>query len=201
MSAIASIEELEEIYGPEIPAAKIKVQPLITPLYQQWIDASRFLILSTVGPEGTDASPRGDDGPVVKIVDSHTIHLPDWKGNNRVDSLRNIVRDGRVSLMFMVPGNNNVVRVNGTGIVSRDAHLIQQFEKQGKQPRTVIVITIEEVYYQCAKALMRSRLWSQPPEECSEIPTAGQFRAEVEEGFDAAAYDKGYAEYAKPRFW
>jgi uncharacterized protein len=96
-----------------VPTSLTKVAPGLTPLYRQWIEAARFCVLSTVGEDGTDGSPRGDDGPVVRVVDARTLWLPDWRGNNRIDSLRNIVRDGRVSLMFMVPGSANVVRVNG----------------------------------------------------------------------------------------
>ncbi|MFN3238046.1 MAG: pyridoxamine 5'-phosphate oxidase family protein, partial [Pseudomonadales bacterium] len=112
MRQINSIEELESIYDAAFQGALDKVQTTLTPLYQRWINQSRFTILTTVGPEGTDASPRGDIDCVVKIIDSRTLWLPDWRGNNRMDSLRNIVRDGRLSLLFMVPGSNNVVRVN-----------------------------------------------------------------------------------------
>ena len=158
------------------------------------------MILSTVGPEGTDASPRGDNGPVVKVPDPRTILLPDWRGNNRLDSLRNIVRDPRTSLMFMVPGCKNVVRVNGRAILSTDPALISQFDKSGKAPTTVIAITVDEVYFQCAKALMRSALWTSD-DESKHVPTAGEFVREQFAEFDAEGYDKGYAEYAKDRMW
>jgi PPOX class probable FMN-dependent enzyme len=183
-----------------IPASLTKVVGQLTPHYRAWIEASRFLILSTVGPEGTDASPRGDTGPVVRVIDESTLWLPDWKGNNRMDSLRNIVRDHRLSLMFLVPGSNIVVRVNGTAVVVFDEQATSQFEKQGKKPRSVVVISIREVYYQCAKALMRSNLWS-VEEKSTPVPTAGQFRSEIEAGFDAASYDDDYAENAKDRMW
>lgn len=200
MKTITSVAELETIYGEPIPAAITKVCAALTPNYRKWIDASRFLILSTVGPEGTDASPRGDDGPVVQIMDDTTLLLPDWRGNNRIDSLRNIVRDERVSLMFMVPGSNNVVRVNGTAAISDDQSVIGKFEKNRKLPRTVIVVSIREVYFQCAKALMRSKLWVSEDESAG-IPTAGEFVREQKADFDAKAYDSGYAEYAKERMW
>ena len=200
MKTINEIESLEAIYGEPIPASVDKVCKTLTPNYLKWIDASRFLILSTVGPEGTDASPRGDDGPVVTIMDDTTILLPDWRGNNRIDSLRNIVRDARVSLMFMVPGSNNVVRVNGTAIITDDEAVLGTFEKNGKLPRTVIVISIQEVYFQCAKALMRSKLWTSGDESAG-IPTAGEFVKEQKADFDAKGYDSGYGEYAKDRMW
>lgn len=200
MSTVKNIEELEALYGKPVQASLTKVVNVLTPLYRQWINASRFLILSTVGPEGTDASPRGDDGPVVRVADETTLLLPDWRGNNRIDSLRNIVRDSRVSLMFLVPGSNNVVRVNGSAAIVTDSELIEQFEKKGKTPRTVLKITVQEAYFQCAKALMRSRLWA-GDDESAAVPTAGQFIREQQPGFDQVTYDEGYQEYAKDKMW
>lgn len=111
-------DALDALYGAPGEASIVKVMDRLTPCYRDWIAASRFCVLTTVGPEGTDGSPRGDDGPVVLELDEKHLALPDWRGNERIDSLRNIVRDGRVSLMFMVPGSNNVVRVNGTAPMS-----------------------------------------------------------------------------------
>ena len=200
MSRIESIEELEALYDAVVPGARDKVRSDISPLYEQWINASKFLVLSTVGPAGTDASPRGDIDSVVRIQDNKTLLLPDWRGNNRLDSLRNIVEDGRVSLMFMVPGINNVVRVNGTAILTTDESLTSQFSHGDKRPRSVIVVSVAELYFQCAKALMRSRLW-QPDGEVQQLPTAGQFLKEFQSDFDADAYDTGYEDYAKDRMW
>lgn len=200
MNKIETLEELEALYDTVVPGAIDKVRTHISPKYRQWIGESRFLILSTVGRKGTDASPRGDAGPVVKIQDENTLLLPDWRGNNRLDSLRNIVEDGRVSLMFMVPGSNNVVRVNGSAILTTDEQLTAQFSQREKHPRTVIVVTVAEVYFQCAKALMRSRLWLSDNESAA-VPTAGQFIKELQAEFDADAYDAGYADYAKDRMW
>ncbi|MBL4769172.1 MAG: pyridoxamine 5'-phosphate oxidase family protein [Rhodobacteraceae bacterium] len=200
MQHITNIDDLEALYGAAVPAALTKVVHHMTPLYRQWITQSRFVVLSTVGADGTDGTPRGDDGPVVRIVDAQTLWLPDWRGNNRIDTLRNIIEDGRISLMFMVPGSNNVVRVNGTAVLSADSNVTGQFEQRGKHPKTVIVITIGEMYFQCAKALMRSSLWKSG-DESGEIPTAGQFIAEMKAGFDAQEYDAGYPDYAKGRMW
>ena len=198
---IDTLDALRERYGDAIQGALDKVQDQLTPCYRAWLETSRFCILSTVGPEGTDASPRGDIEPVVRIADARTLLLPDWRGNNRVDSLSNIVRDGRVSLLFMVNGSNNVVRVNGTAKLAVDDELLARFERRGKTPRSVIVVSIGEVYYQCAKALMRSTLW-QPDPALETLPTAGAFNREFMDGeFDADAYDSGYAEYARPRMW
>jgi PPOX class probable FMN-dependent enzyme len=199
MKKIADISELEALYDAAVPASLTKVSQRLTPLYRKWIDTSRFVILSTVGPEGTDASPRGDDGPVVKLHDDRTIWLPDWRGNNRIDNLRNIVRDPRVSLMFMVPGCNNVVRVNGAAFVSDDPEATGAFEQRGKHPKVVVVIHIEEVYFQCAKALMRSGLWLR--DDAEGLPTPGDFIKAFDAEFDGETYDRSYAEYAKGRMW
>lgn len=110
---ITTVSQLETLYDRPSRNSLVKVAQHITPEYGAWIGASRFCILSTVGADGTDGSPRGDEDPVAWIQDPQTLLMPDWRGNNRLDSLRNIVEDGRVSLMFMVPGDANVVRING----------------------------------------------------------------------------------------
>jgi len=200
MTPITSVTELEDIYGAANPKSLEKVVNSMTPHYRKWIEASRFVVIATVGPEGTDASPRGDDAAVVEIADAKTLLLPDWFGNNRIDTLRNIVRDNRVSLMFMVPASNSVVRINGTGVVTVDDTVRARFEKKGKLPRSVVAITVEEMYFQCAKALMRSRLWSGEALD-PDLPTAGAFLKERDALFDAKAYDENYPEYAKPKMW
>ena len=200
MKVIDTIGALEELYDVPVHSSLAKVQKALTPNYKKWIALSRFLVLTTVGPEGTDASPRGDATPVVAIKDEKTLLLPDWRGNNRLDSLRNIVRDGRVSLMFMVPGCTNVVRVNGRAVLSNETALTNRFETAGKLPKTVIVISVSEVYFQCAKALMRSQLWS-GANQIHGLPTAGDFISEFKELFDARAYYDSYGEYAKDRMW
>ena len=198
MQTIDTLDDLEALYDDAVPASLTKVTKKMTPMYRQWIEAAKFVVLTTVGPEGTDGSPRGDDGPVVHINDDKTVWLPDWRGNNRIDSLRNIVRDGRVSLMFMVPGCSNVVRINGTAALTADPTITQQFEQRGKHPKTVIVTTITEMYFQCAKAIMRSNLWGS---DRVEVPTAGQFLKEMKSDFDAHSYDENYPEQAQARMW
>lgn len=199
MDRIENIAALEALYESAVPRSLTKVVDHVTPLYRRWIETARFCVLSTVGPAGTDASPRGDDGPVVRLSDPQTLLMPDWRGNNRLDTLRNIVADGRVSLMFMVSGSNTVVRVNGHAILTTDEDLIQSFEQRCKHPKTVLVITIAELYFQCAKALMRADLWARS--DAAELPTAGQFLKEREAGFEANAYDETYVDYAQPRMW
>ncbi|MFY0618444.1 MULTISPECIES: pyridoxamine 5'-phosphate oxidase family protein [unclassified Shimia] len=201
MEYVTDIAELEALYGPPGSASTNKVARQMTPLYRQWIMASRFCVVSTVGAEGTDGSPRGDDGPVVRELDDHTLAMPDWRGNNRIDTLRNIVTDGRISLMFMVPGSNNVVRVNGVAKVTTDTALCESFEVQGKHPRAVIVIKIGEIYTQCARALMRARLWKSDDESAG-LPTAGQVLAEQTDGAEGGqAYDDAWAPRAAKTMW
>lgn len=201
MKWIEDIAALEAIYPAPGLTSTGKVAPGLTPLYRSWIMRSRFCVLSTVGPDGTDASPRGDDGAVTAELDARTLALPDWRGNNRADSLRNIVRDGRVSLMFMVPGSMNVVRVNGTAKLTADEGLRARFEREGLLPRTVIVVAISEVYFQCARALMRSGLWAQGDQSAG-LPTAGQMLAEVTNGLAGGAdYDAAWPERAATSMW
>lgn len=199
MDFVTDIEQLEEAYGQPGEASLIKVADHLTPLYRAWIMSSRFCVLTTVGPEGVDGSPRGDDGPVVKELDPKTLVMPDWRGNNRMDSLRNIVRDPRVALMFMVQGSNNVIRVNGTAKVTVDDALRAQFSDKGRLPRSVIVVTIEEVYSQCARALMRSELWGDAV--APELPTVGALLAEAKAGFDGSAYDADWSARATKTMW
>ena len=147
MNIVKDISELEQLYDEALERSLKKVTPVITPLYQLWIEASRFLVISTVGEEGCDSSPRGDIDTLVKIPNNNTLWLPDWRGNNRLDSLRNIVRDGRVSLMFLVNGCNNVVRINGCAVLTTDKQITEVFARNGKSPKTVIVISTQEVYF------------------------------------------------------
>lgn len=201
MQFIDDLAALEALYGTPGAASLRKVARQLTPLYRKWIMASRLCVLSTVGPEGVDGSPRGDDGPVVHEIDPGTLALPDWRGNNRLDSLRNIVRDPRVALMFMVPGSNNVVRVNGTARLTTDADLRAGFEKQGKQPATVIVIEISEIYSQCARALMRAGTWTSG-DQSGPLPTIGEILAEVSLGEEGGArYDSEWGARAAKTMW
>ncbi|WP_421701584.1 pyridoxamine 5'-phosphate oxidase family protein [Aliiroseovarius sp.] len=200
MTYLETLEELEALYGTPGEASLVKVAHQLTPCYRQWIMASRFCVLTTVGPEGTDGSPRGDDGPVVLELDDKHLALPDWRGNNRIDSLRNIIRDPRVSLMFMVPGSNNVVRLNGEARLSADDDLRKRFERNGKQPRTVIVIKIAEIYSQCARAVMRADLWAR--NDADGLPTVGDMLREATSGsFDGETYDADWPARAAKSMW
>lgn len=201
MKFIQSLEELHSHYGIPADTALRKVASKMTPEYRAWISRSRFCVLSTVGPEGTDATPRGDDGPVIQELDEHTLAMPDWRGNNRLDALRNIVRDPRTSLLFMVAGSKNVVRVNGQARVSVDAQLRARFERNGLQPRSVVVLKIEEVYFQCARALLRSGLWSDG-DQSEGLPTPGQLLAALTDGaVGGATYDDAWSGRAAKTMW
>ena len=156
---------------------------------------------TTVGPEGTDGSPRGDEGPVVAVLDPQTLALPDWLGNNRIDSLRNTVPGGGIGLMFLIPGALNALRVNGTARLTADPDLRTRFDRAGKQPRTVIVIRIAEVYSQCARALIRSALWTSGDQSAG-LPTVGDMLREITEGrIDARAYDADWPGRAAQTMW
>ena len=194
---LASIAELETLYGAPSQRSLDKELEQLSPHYQAFIDKAPFLVLATVGPEGVDCSPRGDPAGFVRVVDSKTLMLPDRKGNNRLDSLRNIVRQRRVSLLFLIPGVGETLRVNGHADIVVNAELNESFEIQGKQPRSVIVVTIDRVYFQCQKALARSRLWDpQARIDRTELPSTGEMlQALSKQAFDGAEYDAGYSEH------
>lgn len=200
MNWIDNIVDLEGLYGQAGDAATRKVASCLTPLYRKWIMASRLCVLSTIGPDGTDGSPRGDDGPAVLELDEQTLAMPDWRGNNRLDSLRNIVSDGRVSLMFVVSGSNNVVRVNGKARLTDDAELRNRFQRKGLVPATVIVIQIAEVYSQCSRALLRAGTWSR--NDAEGLPSIGDILAEMTDGeVGGLAYDTEWAGRATKTMW
>ena len=201
MEWITSLEGLHSHYGTPGTPAMAKVAPYLTPAYRAFLDRSRFCILSTVGPEGTDGSPRGDEGPVVTVLDAQTLALPDWKGNERIDSLRNILRDGRVSLYFMVPGSTTSVRINGMARLTADATLRDRFARNGVSPRTVIVIKVAEIYSQCARALQRSALWTSG-DQSTGLPSVGQMMHDASDGvIDGDAYDTERATRAHLGMW
>ena len=203
MSVIRSIAELEAIYGAANAASTVKELPALNAEYRAYVEASPFCALATVGPEGLDCSPRGDAGQVLRILDDRTLAMPDRRGNNRIDSLRNIVRDPRVAVMFMIPGSNTVLRVNGQAEIRIDPDLLESFRMEGKLPRSVVVITIDTVYFQCARALMRGRVWD--PEgfvDPASLPTAGQMLAAASAGgVGGEAYDREWPERAKASMW
>jgi PPOX class probable FMN-dependent enzyme len=193
---ITDLAALEALYGEPVAASIAKEVPALTPGYRALIEASPFLILATSGPDGLDASPRGDGPGFVRVVDDRTLLIPDRRGNNRIDSLRNILADPRVGLLFLVPGLNETLRVNGCAVIDTDPTLCDSFAVDGKAPKSVLVVTIETVFFQCARALLRSRLWD--PEARvprSDLPSVGALLAEASAGREGGdAYDRSLAE-------
>ena len=195
--SIASLAALEALYDQSPAEASIlKETDRIVPVYRALIEASPFAALATRGPEGLDCSPRGDGPGFVRVRDEKTLLLPDRRGNNRIDSLRNIVRDPQVALLFLIPGLGETLRVNGRAAISTEPALLESFSVGGKAPKSVLVITAEAVYFQCARAVVRSDLWNpQKHVARSSLPSAGQILAALSRnGFDGEAYDRALPE-------
>ena len=203
MTIIATTEQLEAIYGDTGDASMVKVADRVTPLYRVLIEKSPFAALATSGPEGLDCSPRGDLPGFVRIHDAKTLMMPDRRGNNRVDSLRNIVRDPRVALLFLIPGSGSTLRVNGRAEVSAAPDLLASFKMDGKAPRTVIVMTVDEIYFQCARAIVRSDLWNPDKRvDPRSLPTPGQILASMsDDKVGGDSYDREWPERAKNSMW
>ncbi len=203
MTVITDVAALETLYGQPGETSLLKEVDYITPEYRAFIEASPFAVLSTVGPEGIDGSPRGDKPGFVRVADDRTLMLPDRRGNNRVDSLRNVVRDPRTALMFMVPGSSTTLRVNGQGAVDTDPALCESFAVDGKPPRSVLVLKVDAVYFQCARALIRSDLWN--PEiqvDPKDLPTPGKMLAALTENRHGGDdYDREWPERAVKSLW
>ncbi len=195
---VTTVEQLEGLYGTAAGRAVTKEVDYITQGYRALIEASPFVLLATVGPEGTDCTPRGDPPGFVRVVDERTLLMPDRRGNNRLDNLRNIVRDGRLSLLFLIPGVGETLRVNGRGEIVTDPELCAGFEMQGKSPASVLVVRVETVYFQCQKALTRSRLWDPSAHvDRKNVPTAGDLTHELDREFDGKTYDAEYHRIVK----
>ena len=196
---VTSIDDLEGLYGPPVPAAITKEINHISGHYKKFVEAAPFVVIATVGAEGLDCSPRGDPPGFVRVHDKKTVLIPDRRGNNRLDSLKNIVVDPRISLLFLIPGVGETMRVNGKAEIVTDPALRESFSMQNKVPASVIVVTVEKMYFQCPKALIRSKLWDpkvQIPR--SDLPTIGEMqRGILGKEFDAEAYDKAYPDRIK----
>lgn len=204
MTTITSIDQLEALYLPApAPASTTKVAQTVTPHYRQLIQASPFVALATIGPEGIDCSPRGDKAGFVRIHDDKTLMMPDRRGNNRIDSLRNIVRDPRCAFLFLIPGSGTTLRAHGRAHLSVDPALLDSFAIDEKPPRSVIVLELDEVYFQCARAIIRSELWN--PErhvDPATLPTPGEILAAMTDNqVGGDSYDKAWPERAKATMW
>jgi PPOX class probable FMN-dependent enzyme len=195
--SITSLAALEALYDQSPAEASIlKETDRVVPVYRALIEASPFAALATRGPEGLDCSPRGDGPGFIRVRDDRTLLLPDRRGNNRIDSLRNIVRDPQVALLFLIPGLGETLRVNGRAAISVEPGLLESFSVDGKAPKSVLVIAVEAVYFQCARAIVRSDLWNPHKHVArSALPSAGQILAALSRsGFDGEAYDRALPE-------
>jgi PPOX class probable FMN-dependent enzyme len=193
---VATLAELEALYGPVGEASLVKETDWIIPEYRAWIEASPFLALATRGPEGLDCSPRGDEPGFVRVKDEKTLLIPDRRGNNRIDSLRNILRDPNVALLFLIPGIGETLRVNGRAAITTSPDLLQSFAVVGKLPRTVLVVSVETVFFQCSRAIVRSDLWNPAKHaERGSVPSAGQILAALsDKRVGGEAYDQALPE-------
>lgn len=203
MPALTTIEDLEALYGQPGPASALKELDHLNAEYRAVIEASPFCALATVGPEGLDCSPRGDAGEVVRIADDRTLLMPDRRGNNRADSLRNIVRDPRVALLFLIPGSGSTLRVNGRAQLRTDADLLEGFRMEGKLPRCVVAIALETVFFQCARAVIRADLWNPAKHvDPARLPTAGQMLSAASAGVQGGdQYDAEWPARAAASMW
>jgi uncharacterized protein len=196
---ITTLEQLKAIYGEPVGNSLVKELDHVSDHYRAMIEASPFVVLATSGPEGLDCTPRGDPPGFVRVVDRNTLMLPDRRGNNRIDSLRNLVIDPRISLLFLIPGVGETLRVNGRAVINTDPALCRSFAMGDKLPRSIIVVTAERVYFQCPKALVRSRLWDPSRHvDRRSLPSAGEILAAIRPGeIDAEALDRAYPERLK----
>jgi len=189
---VTTIAKLETLYATPLPPAVVKETDRVSPHYRALIEASPFCVVATGGPDGLDCSPRGDAPGFVRVADDRTLLIPDRRGNNRIDSLRNLVHDPRISLLFLIPGVGETLRVNGRAAITTDPALAAGFSVDGKAPKTVIVVTVERIYFQCAKAIKRSQLWDPARHvERASLPSAGDILAQLSGGeVGGEAYDR-----------
>lgn len=193
---ITSVDELREHYGAPLERSLLKEIDHVSDHYRAFIEAAPFVTLASVGPDGLDCSPRGDAPGFVHVEDPHTLMLPDRRGNNRLDSLQNVIRDPRVALLFLIPGIGETLRVNGRGEIHVDPALNARFAVRGKTPASVLVVRVDRVYYQCSKALVRSGLWRAEAQlERGALPSNGEMLKALDESFDADGYERNYPEH------
>ena len=197
---ITTMAQLEALYEePVYPPAKFKEVARVTSAYRKLIEASPFFALATSGPDGLDCSPRGDPAGFVRVIDDTTVAIPDRRGNNRIDSLRNLIHDPRVALLFLIPGVSETLRIMGRATISTDPELCASFTMQGKAPRSVLMVAVDKVFFQCAKAIVRSKLWDAASKvERASLPTAGAILAEITQGkMGGPEHDKAAPERMK----
>jgi uncharacterized protein len=196
---VTTMDALEALYGEPYGPAVVKEVDHVNESYRALIAAAPFFALATSGPDGLDYSPRGDAPGFVRVLDEKTLLIPDRRGNNRIDSLRNIMRDPRVALLFLIPGVGETLRIIGRAAISTDPELTASFVVNGKEPRTVLVIAVERVFYQCTKAIVRSKLWDPATQvDRRSLPSAGTILAEITDGkMGGPEHDRGQPERIK----
>jgi PPOX class probable FMN-dependent enzyme len=196
---VTTIAELEALYGTPSGPALAKEVGRLTKGYRAMIEAAPFAVIATVGPEGLDCSPKGDPAGFVRVIDDVTLAIPDRPGNNRLDGMRNILRDPRISILFLIPGVGETLRVIGRAAISVDPELMAGFAVNGKLPRSVMIVTIERVFFHCSKAIVRSKLWDEATKiPRTQLPSTGTIIAEVSGGkLGGADYDRAAPERIK----
>jgi len=200
---ISSMAQLEALYGEKLPAAVVKEIDHVNGAYRKLIEAAPFVAVATSGPEGLDCSPKGDAPGFVHILDDKTLAIPDRPGNNRIDGFRNIMRDPRIALLFLIPGVGETLRVNGSASISVDPQLMQSFAVSGKLPRCVLIVHIESIYFHCSKAIVRSKLWDEATKiDRKSLPSTGTIIAELSQGrLGGEKYDREAPERIKAQLY
>jgi PPOX class probable FMN-dependent enzyme len=189
---VQSVEQLQQIYREPIPTSIVKEVGHLTDVYRKLIEAAPFVVIATSGPSGLDCSPKGDAPGFVRIVDDNTLMIPDRPGNNRLDGFKNLMSDPRIALLFMIPGCSETMRVNGRATVSIDPALRESFAMNGKPARAVLIVEIETVFFHCAKAIVRAKLWDVNAQvDRKSLPSTGTIIAELSGGkLGGEQYDK-----------
>jgi len=200
---ITSMEQLRGLYGEPPPTSILKEIDRINAGYRKLIEAAPFVVVATAGPEGLDCSPKGDAPGFVRVLDERTLAIPDRPGNNRVDGFTNIMRDPRISLLFLIPGCGETLRVNGRAAITTDPELMQSFAVNGKLPRCVLIVELERVYFHCSKAIVRSKLWDEAAKiDRNSLPSTGAIIAELSDGkLGGETYDREAPERIKSMLW
>ena len=200
---VTTMEQLEALYGKPQGAAVVKEIDHINDGYRKLIEAAPFVAIATSGPEGLDCSPKGDPAGFVHILDDKTLAIPDRPGNNRIDGFRNIMRDPRIALLFLIPGVGETLRVNGRASISIDPELMGKFAINGKLPRSVLVVHIETIFFHCSKAIVRSKLWDEATKiDRKSLPSTGAIVAELSQGkLGGEAYDHEAPERIKAKLY
>jgi PPOX class probable FMN-dependent enzyme len=200
---VTTMEQLEALYRKPHGPAVVKEIDHISPGYRKLIEAAPFVAIATGGPEGLDCSPKGDAPGFVRILDEKTLAIPDRPGNNRIDGFRNIMRDPRIALLFLIPGVGETLRVNGRASISIDPQLMQSFAVNGKLPRSVLIVHIESMFFHCSKAIVRSKLWDEASKiDRKSLPSTGAIIAEVSQGeFGGETYDREAPERIKAQLY